>query len=146
MPADYAKLDASPDSLNESSRLAAQIIWLAASNISSHYVFKLTVTTDGGVFKKNDLHWAEDLVAPYDLSDSTLSAEIFCLLSELTVSSIYTVNLQVRSRANHPVSVKTQLDSRQAQIVLDCADRITKSGNVVNTLGQKPRRRHLNPG
>jgi hypothetical protein len=31
-------------------------------------------------------------------------------------------------------------------IVLNCADRITKSGNVVNTLGQKPRRRHLNPG
>jgi hypothetical protein len=31
-------------------------------------------------------------------------------------------------------------------IVLDCADRLTKTGNVVNTLGQKPRRRHVNPG
>ncbi len=31
-------------------------------------------------------------------------------------------------------------------IVLDCADRITQLGNVVNTLGQKPQRRNLNPG
>ena len=84
-------LNTTADDDFESSRLASQIANLASSKIYAHFIFKFSITPSfqaGQDIAKNGLHWGEIYVSPYNIADTTLSAEAVRLLSIIKQSKM----------------------------------------------------------
>ncbi len=87
-------LSTTPDDPSEASRLASQMAFLILANISSHYVFKFSITPSFSASRdvaKNGIHWGDIVSSPFDLSDSTLCAEAMRLLTQVKQSDIFLV-------------------------------------------------------
>lgn len=83
-----------PDDDLEASRLASQIMFTIYANITAEYVFKFSITQSsiaGQAIAKNGLHWGELINDPFDISDTTLSAEAMRLLTVIKQSIVYPV-------------------------------------------------------
>jgi hypothetical protein len=100
---DWNNINSSPDEDFEASRLASQILNLIQSNVKSHFVFKFSITPSFSSTRDvamNGLHWGEIYQEPFDLADTTLSAEAFRLLStKLIKSKLYSIGIDGDSSA-----------------------------------------------
>ncbi len=82
------------DTNYEASRLASQIANIIKFKITSHYVFKFSVTESFSATRdiaKNGIHWGDIYSAPYLISDTTLSAEAMRILTQMKNSKIFPV-------------------------------------------------------
>ena len=89
---DWDKLESTPDDIEEAARLASQIIYLVSARITSHYIFKFSITPSFSALRditKTGLHWGEISLSPFHLSDTTLSAEAVRLLTNMKRTTIY---------------------------------------------------------
>jgi hypothetical protein len=84
---EWDTIPTTPDHPLEASRLASQILHVISSaKIHSHFVFKFSIMPSFSSYRdlaKNGLHWADFSQDPYDITDTTLSAESMRLLSKL---------------------------------------------------------------
>ena len=83
------------DEPKEAAQLAAQIANLILGKITSHFVFKFSCdpsSNPGQEVAKNGLHWAELYNDPFPISDTTLEAEHFRLLTKMINATIFVVN------------------------------------------------------
>ena len=94
---DWNTINSTPDDDFEASRLASQIINLIQSNVKSHYIFKFSITPSFSSTRDvamNGLHWGEISQEPFDLADTTLSAEAVRLLTtKLIKSKLYSIGI-----------------------------------------------------
>ena len=92
---DWNDIKSTPDNDFEASRLSSQIMNIILSNVKSHYVFKFSITPSFSSTRDvamNGLHWGEIEQDPFDLADTTLSAESMRLLTtKLIKSKIYPI-------------------------------------------------------
>lgn len=91
--ADWNKLNSTADDDYEASRLAIEIANVL--RLTSSFVFKFSITSSFSKERsiaKNGLHYGDNSVAPFHISDSTLSAESVRLLSIFTQKKIYFIN------------------------------------------------------
>ena len=84
----WSTLLSTPDENYEASRVASQTANVVLSQINGLFLFKMRLSV---ITNKNGLVWEEANVAPYDFSDTTLSAESFRLLAKVQGAQIYTV-------------------------------------------------------
>lgn len=112
---DWNTINSTADDNFEASRLAAQIVNLALTpGFTSHYVFKFSITPSFAANRevaKNGLHWGEIYNDPYQIADTTLSAESFRLLTQLKKAKIYPI------RSNDTTSSRTYLASSNGDAI-----------------------------
>jgi hypothetical protein len=78
----------------EAAQLSSQITNIIFGGITTHFVFKFSAcpsSNAGQEVSKNGLHWGELYNDPYPISDTTLSAEHYRLLTKMIGSTIYVV-------------------------------------------------------
>ena len=127
--ASWNTINSTPDDIYEAATLATQIANVVAANITSHFVFKFSVTPSGVpglTVAINGLHWGENYLDPYWISDTTLSAEAFRLLTVMKQSQIYRV-------ANTDTTVlRTYIASRKAGDLFYYLFAVNGLGTAVN--------------
>jgi hypothetical protein len=100
---DWNTINSTPDSDYEATKLASQIINIIQSNVKSHYVFKFSITPSFSSTRDvamNGLHWGEIYNEPFDLADTTLSAEMMRLLTtKLIKSKLYSIGIEGDDRS-----------------------------------------------
>ena len=82
------------DDYTESAQLASQITSIILAKITTHFVFKFSVCPSaiaGQQVSKNGLHWGEIANDPYPISDTTLSAEHYRILTKMIGATMYNV-------------------------------------------------------
>ena len=84
----WSTILSTPDDNYEASRVASQTANVVLSQINGLFLFKMRLSV---ITNKNALVWEEANVAPYDFSDTTLSAESYRLLAKVQGAQIYTV-------------------------------------------------------
>ena len=129
--ADWDKLVTTPDDFSEASRLASEIISIVKSNVTSHYVFKFSVTSDStGAIKKNGIHWADIYGDPYHVSDSTTCAEALRLLTQLKNSKVYPLAVNDSSTYRTYLGSSSNDGFYYLYIVNDAVDTVNLSVNL----------------
>ena len=91
---DWNALTTTADDYTEAAQLSSQITSIILAQITSHFVFKFSVCPSaiaGQEVSKNGLHWGELYNDPYPISDGTLSAEHYRILTKMIGSTIYNV-------------------------------------------------------
>jgi hypothetical protein len=123
-------LNTTADDDIESSRLASQLAFLAASKIYAHFIFKFSITPSfqtGQDIAKNGLHWGEIYTSPYNIGDTTLSAEAVRLLTKLKQSTMYATSTNDTSKYRTYLASSNGDSYYFIYIVNDSGDYVTTS-------------------
>lgn len=108
---DWDTLTTTPDDPKEASRLVSQIMNLVLAKMHSHYVFKFSITPSFSASReiaKNGIHWGEIYSSPFNLLDTTLSAEGFRLVTKMKQSKIYEIKSNDTSKYRSYIGSKNE--------------------------------------
>ena len=110
---DWNTICSTGDDAFEASRLASQILNLAMASVSYMYVFKFSITpsSSSSSIAKNGLHWGELNAEPFNIADTTLSAEAMRLLTQMKQSKLYKITSNDNLRTRTYLSSKNDNES-----------------------------------